>query len=87
MATVSSAGPSTLASLLVVCCVIQIALAWWMPTLRRIFTPVVTDTVTMLISVSVLPIAFDSVQDLPARAARASRPRWKWPRNPQSMSS
>ena len=30
--------------------------------LRRIFTPVVTGTVTMLIAVSVLPIAFGSVQ-------------------------
>ena len=42
--------------------------------LRRIFTPVVTGTVTMLIAVSVLPIAFDSVQDLPAGAPGASGP-------------
>ena len=61
-------------SLLVVCCVIQVALAWWLPTLRRIFTPVVTGTVTMLIAVSVLPIAFDSVQDLPISAPRVSGP-------------
>ncbi len=74
VATVSSAGPSTFASLLVVCCVIQVALAWWMPTLRRIFTPVVTGTVTMLIAVSVLPIAFDSVQDLPDGAPPVSGP-------------
>ena len=74
VATVSAAGPSTFMSLLVVCCLIQIALAWWLPTLRRIFTPVVTGTVTMLIAVSVLPIAFDSVQDLPANAPTASGP-------------
>ena len=68
VATVSAAGPSTFASLVVACCLIQVALAWWLPALRRIFTPVVTGTVTMLIAVSVLPIAFDSVQDLPAGA-------------------
>ncbi len=72
--TVTSAGLPTFASLLVVCCVIQVALAWWLPMLRRIFTPVVTGTVTMLIAVSVLPIAFDSVQDLPSGAPGASGP-------------
>ncbi len=72
--TISEAGPSAFASLVVACCVVQIALAWWLPTLRRIFTPVVTGTVTMLIAVSVLPIAFDSVQDLPAGASPVSGP-------------
>ncbi len=74
VATISAAGLSTFMSLLVVCCVVQVALAWWLPTLRRIFTPVVTGTVTMLIAVSVLPIAFDSVQDLPDGAAPVSGP-------------
>ena len=74
VATISAAGPSTFMSLLVVCCVVQVALAWWLPTLRRIFTPVVTGTVTMLIAVSVLPIAFDSVQDLPDGAPSVSGP-------------
>ncbi len=74
VAAVSAAGPETFASLLVVCSVIQVALAQWLPTLRKIFTPVVTGTVTMLIAVSVLPIAFDSVQDVPAGAPAASGP-------------
>ena len=74
VATVSAAGPSTLASLLAVCCVVQLALAWWLPILRRIFTPVVTGTVMMLIAVSVLPISFDSVQDLPAGAPAVAGP-------------
>ena len=74
VATISAAGPSTFVSLLVVCCVIQVGLAWWLPTLRRIFTPVVTGTVTMLIAVSVLPIAFDSVQYLPDGAPSISGP-------------
>ncbi len=74
VATVSSAGPAMFMTLLAVCCVVQVALAWWLPTLRRIFTPVVTGTVTMLIAVSVLPIAFDSVQDLPDGAPAVSGP-------------
>ncbi len=64
--TVSIAGLSTFASLMVVCSLIQVALAWWLPTVRRIITPVVSGVVTMLIAVSVLPIAFNSVQDVPA---------------------
>lgn len=71
---VNAAGPATFASLLLVCSVIQIALAWWLPTLRRIITPTVSGTVTMLVAVSVLPIAFDSVQDLPAGAPVAAGP-------------
>ena len=68
VSAVSASGPETLASLLVICSLVQIALARWLPALRRIVTPVVSGTVTMLIAVSVLPIAFDSVQDLPADA-------------------
>ena len=62
------------ATVMVVCSLVQIALAWWLPTLRRIITPVVSGTVTMLVAVSVLPIAFDSVQDLPADALPISGP-------------
>ena len=72
--TISIAGLSTFASLMVVCSLVQVALAWWLPTLRRIITPVVSGTVTMLIAVSVLPIAFDSVRDLPADAPPVAGP-------------
>ena len=74
VSAVSAGGPETFASLLVICSLIQIALAWWLPALRRIVTPVVSGTVTMLIAVSVLPIAFDSVQDLPADASVSAGP-------------
>ena len=74
VSAVSAGGPATFASLLVVCSLIQIALAWWLPTQRRIVTPVVSGTVTMLIAVSVLPIAFDTVQDLPAGAPTSAGP-------------
>ncbi len=74
VAAITQAGPGTFASLLVVCSFIQVALAWWLPVLRRIITPVVSGTVTMLIAVSVLPIAFDTVQDLPDGASPAAGP-------------
>ena len=72
--TISEAGPATFASLMIVCSLMQVALAWWLPTLRRIVTPTVSGTVTMLIAVSVLPIAFDSVQDLPDDAPAIAGP-------------
>ena len=72
--TISAAGPSTLASLLVVCCIIQVALAWWLPTLRRIVTPVVSGTVMILIAATVLPIAINSIQSLPAGASTGAGP-------------
>ena len=74
VATVEAAGPETFASLLVVCSLGPIALARWLPTLRRIITPVVSGTVTMLIAVSVLPIAFDTVQNVPADSAAGAGP-------------
>ncbi len=72
--TVTTAGLATFASLMVVGSLIQIGLSWWLPTLRRIITPVVSGTVTMLIAVSVLPIAFDAVQDLPADTPATAGP-------------
>ncbi len=72
--TVEATGPETFASLLIVCSLLQIALARWLPALRRIITPVVSGTVTMLIAVSVLPIAFNSVQNVPPDAAVSAGP-------------
>ena len=72
--TISAAGPATFASLMVVCSLIQVALAWWLPLLRRIITPTVSGTVTMLVAVSVLPIAFDTVRDLPPNAPTFAGP-------------
>ena len=74
VASISAGGPATFASLMVVCSLVQVALAWWLPTFRRIITPAVSGTVTMLIAVSVLPIAFDSVRDVPAGTLPAAGP-------------
>ena len=67
-------GPSLLASLVVAASLFYLALALWLPLLRRIITPVVSGTLLMLIAVAVLPVALRSVQDVPASAASAAGP-------------
>ena len=58
-------GPPLLASLIVVASLFYLALAIWLPLLRRIITPVVSGTVLMLLAVTILPIALDRVQEMP----------------------
>ena len=58
-------GPATMASLIVVSSLFQFLLASRLALLRRIFTPVVTGTVIMLIAVTVMPLLFDSLTDVP----------------------
>ena len=67
-------GPELLASLIVVASLSYLALALWLPLLRRILTPVVSGTVLMLIAVAVLPIALNLVQEVPAGAPPAAGP-------------
>lgn len=60
------AGPATLASLMVICSFVHMAMAWWLPSLRRIITPVVTGITLILVAVTILPIALDGVRTLGA---------------------
>ena len=68
----AAGGPSLLASLVVVSSLFYLALANWLPLLRRIITPAVSGTALMLIAITVLPVAFDRVQEMPA--TRLPRP-------------
>lgn len=61
----SEGGPATLASLLVLSSLFYLAVATWLPQLRRIITPAVSGTVLMLIAVILLPISFDRLQEVP----------------------
>ena len=70
----AAGGPPLLASLVVIASMSYLALAIWLPLLRRIITPVVSSTVLMLIAVAVLPIALDRVQEVPQGAAAAAGP-------------
>ena len=61
-------GPSTLASLIVVSSLFYFAVAAWLPQLRRVITPAVTGTVLMLIAVTLLPVAWDRLREVPDSA-------------------
>ena len=67
-------GPATMASLIIVSSLFQFALAARLSLLRRIFTPVVTGTVIMLIAVTVMPIVFDTLVDVPEGASGVAAP-------------
>ena len=54
-----------MASLIVVSSLVQFLLAAKLSLLRRIFTPVVSGSVIMLIAATVMPIVFNMVDDVP----------------------
>ena len=49
-------GPGTLATLVVISCLVPFALSWRLSLFQRILTPAVSGTVIMLIPITVLPI-------------------------------
>ena len=63
-----------MASLIVVSSLVQFVLAARLSLLRRIFTPVVSGTVIMLIPVTVAPIVFDTLKDVPDGTSPAAAP-------------
>ena len=65
VAALKLAGPATLASLVVISSLFQFMLAARLSLLRRIFTPVVTGTVIMLIAATVAPVIYDSLNNVP----------------------
>ena len=74
IAALTTAGPATMASLIVVSSLFQFLLAARLSVLRRIFTPVVTGTVIMLIAATVFPLVFDSLTDVPEGTHSAAAP-------------
>lgn len=67
-------GPPLMASLIVVSALFQFALAARLSLLRRILTPVVAGTVIMLIAVTVMPIVFGLLADVPEDTPPAAAP-------------
>ena len=65
VAALVTAGPATMASLVVVSSLFQFAMAARLSLLRRIFTPVVSGTVIMLIAATVTPVVLNSAVDVP----------------------
>ena len=70
----AAGGPAMLASLVVISSLFQFAMAARLALLRRIFTPTVTGTVIMLIAVTVAPLLFDALADVPEGAPGAAAP-------------
>ena len=58
-------GPAMLATLVVISSLFQFALSNRLSLLRRILTPTVAGTVIMLIAVTVMPIVFDMLSEVP----------------------
>ena len=67
-------GPALLATLIVASSLVQFVLGAKMAMLRRVFTPTVAGTVLMLIPVSLAPIVFKKLVDVPAGASEAAAP-------------
>ncbi len=67
-------GPALMASLIVVSSLFQFALAARLSLLRRIITRVVSGTVIMLIAVTVMPIIFGLLTDVPDGTPPAAAP-------------
>ena len=70
----AAGGPAMLASLIVLSSLFFLAMAAWLPLLRRIITPTVSGTVLMLIATMVLPIALDRFDEVPEGASGIAGP-------------
>ena len=73
-AALQLAGPATMASLIVISALFQFLLAARLSWLRRIFTPIVTGTVIMLIAATVMPIVFETLSDVPEGSPGTAAP-------------
>ena len=67
-------GPGLLATLVVISALAQIAFSARLSLLHRVLTPVVTGTVVMLLPVTVMPILFDMLNELPPGAPAVAGP-------------
>ena len=74
VAALVEGGPSMMASLIVVSSLFQFLLAARLSLLRRIFTPVVSGTVIMLIAATVMPVIFDTLHQVPEGASKVAGP-------------
>ena len=67
-------GPSTLAALVVVSALFQIAISMRLSLLRRIVTPTVSGTIIILLFITVMAVVFGSIDDVPEDAPAAAGP-------------
>ena len=74
VAALEEGGPQLMASLIVVSSLVQFQFAQHLALLRRIFTPVVSGTVIMLIAATVLPVVFETLQEVPEETPEGAAP-------------
>ncbi len=74
IAAIAKGGPGMLATLVIISSLFQFLLSGRLSLLRRVLTPTVSGTVIMLIAVTVMPVAFDMMKDLPEGAPALASP-------------
>ena len=74
MLALAEGGPELPASLMVVSALFYLAVATWLPQLRRVLTPAVSGTVLMLVLVSLLPFCLDRLNEVPEGSASFAGP-------------
>ena len=74
VAALDEGGPPLVVSLIVVSSLAQFQFAQHLALLRRIFTPVVSGTVLMLIAATVLPVVFETLGDVPEDVPEGAAP-------------
>ena len=74
VAALEEGGPQLMASLIVVSSLVPFEVAANLALVRRIFTPVVSGTVVMLIAATVLPVVFETLREVPADAPEGAAP-------------
>ena len=71
---IAEGGPAMLATLVVISSFFQFILATRLSLLRQILTPTVAGTVVMLIPVTVMPIIFNMLKDVPEGVTASAAP-------------
>jgi len=74
VAALEEGGPQLMASLIVVSSLVPFEVAANLALVRRIFTPVVSGTVIMLIAATVLPVVFETLREVPEDAPEGAAP-------------
>ena len=74
VAALVEGGPALLATLVVLSSLFQFTLSTRLALFRRLITPAVAGTVIMLISVTIMPIAFDMLKQVPAGTPVSAAP-------------
>ncbi len=74
VAALAQGGPGLLATLVIASSLFQFGLSWKLALLRRIITPVVAGTVIMLIAVTIMPLLFDLLRQVPEGSPASAAP-------------